>query len=91
MMHENLKVKDNLSTAIDYLVLFSKRYCIDLKMSEALNEPSYRCKNCQFSLENVCMMKLFVHAHGTQKQIGDLHNNLIPDYIYYKRGETDEL
>lgn len=91
MINDHLIVKDNPSSAIDDLIQFNKKFCIDLEKTRAFGSPSepyFRCDGCQFNQEGICLMKLFIFEHGTKKQIGDLKNYLIRNN---KGGKTDEL
>ena len=93
MINDHLIVKDDPSSAIDDLIQFNKKFCIDLEKTVAFgspSEPCFRCNGCQFNQEGICLMKLFIFERGSQKQIADLKNNLIPNKIF-KGGKTDEL
>lgn len=91
MINDHLIVKDDPSSAIDDLIQFNKKFCIDLEKTVAFgspSEPCFRCDGCQFNQEGICLMKLFIFERGTKKQIGDLKNYLIRNN---KGGKTDEL
>lgn len=91
MINDHLIVKDDLSSAIDDLIQFNKKFCVDLEKTIALGSPSdpyFRCDSCQFNQEGFCLMKLFIYEHGSKKQIGDLKNYLIRTN---QGGKTDEL
>lgn len=53
--------EDNIEKAIEGLDTFTKNWCMNCKETEEVNEPIFRCKECNFETEyGFCLIKKFV-------------------------------
>ena len=56
--------KDDLTSAIHGLDIFTKNWCMNCAETEKTNDPVFNCQKCEFSTETGdCMVKTFASNH----------------------------
>lgn len=56
---------DNLTSAVHGLDIFTKNWCMNCAETEKKNDLVFRCRECEFSTENVgCLVKEFANKHS---------------------------
>ena len=56
---------DDLVRAVDGLDTFTKNWCMDCEETTRMNEPMFRCNQCEFATEaGYCLIKQFAKKHS---------------------------
>lgn len=55
---------DNIDKAVYGLDIFTKNWCMNCEETEKKNNLTFRCKECNFSVEDgICLIKYFANNH----------------------------
>lgn len=55
---------DNINEAIYGLDIFTKNFCMDVKETNEMAEPVFRCKDCEFRKpDGKCLVHVFANNH----------------------------
>lgn len=64
--------KDNITEAVHGLDIFTKNWCMNCKETKRLNEPIFRCSECEFDINTeTCVIKKFAYGHGHEYPMGN--------------------
>lgn len=60
---------DDINRAIEGLTQFCHSWCMDCEKTKALDNPIFRCKECNFqNALGYCAIKIFVNKHATSDE-----------------------
>lgn len=63
--------KDDLTSAVHGLDIFTKNWCMNCTETDRTNDLVFNCQKCEFSTNDVCLVKKFANKHKHDYHMSD--------------------